>query len=162
MFNTEQDNARTAIAFQVEADLSKANANMTNQMKQFNADTEFKRERFNIENARIVEQSNLAWRIQVNTVNTAAQNDVNMQNSLNSFNISSQAMSFMWQELRDEADYSFKATENEKARLSALISTAIASNPDKYASYSSQIADLAGLFSSSVAEGVNLNMGGGG
>ena len=44
-------------------------------MKQFNADTEFKRERFNIENARIVEQSNLAWRRQVNTVNTAAQND---------------------------------------------------------------------------------------
>ena len=153
MFNTEQTNARQALAFSSEVDLQKANANMTNQMKQFNADTEFKRERFNIENARIVEQSNLAWRRQVNTVNTAAQNDVNMQNAINSFNISSQAMSFMWQELRDEADYAFKSTENEKARLSALISTAIASDPDKYASYSTQIATLAGLFSTSFVAG---------
>jgi hypothetical protein len=153
MFNTEQTNARQALAFSSEVDLQKANANMTNQMKQFNADTEFKRERFNIENARIVEQSNLAWRRQVNTVNTAAQNDVNMQNAINSFNISSQAMSFMWQELRDEADYAFKSSENEKARLSALISTAIASDPDKYSSYSTQIATLAGLFSTSFVAG---------
>ena len=146
MFNTEQNNARQALAFSSEVDLRKANANMTNQMKQFNADAEFKRERFNIENARIVEQSNLAWRRQVNTVNTAAQNDVNMQNSINSFNISSQALSFMWQELRDEADYAFKAGENEKARLAALLSTAVASDPDRYAAYSSQISKLIGLF----------------
>jgi len=146
MFNTEQTNARQALAFSAEVDLNKANANMTNQMKQFNADTEFKRERFNIENARIVEQSNLAWRRQVNTVNTAAQNDVNMQNSINSFNISSQALSFMWQELRDEADYAFKSSENEKARLAALLSTAIASDPDRYASYSLEIGKLIDLF----------------
>ena len=146
MFNTEQTNARQALAFSAEVDLNKANANMTNQMKQFNADTEFKRERFNIENARIVEQSNLAWRRQVNTVNTAAQNDVNMQNSINSFNISSQALSFMWQELRDEADYAFKSSENEKARLAALLSTAVASDPDRYASYSSEIGKLIDLF----------------
>ena len=76
-----------------------------------------------------------------------------MQNAINSFNISSQAMSFMWQELRDEADYAFKSTENEKARLSALISTAIASDTDKYASYSTQIATLAGLFSTSFVAG---------
>jgi hypothetical protein len=146
MFNTEQTNARQALAFSSEVDLNKANANMTNQMKQFNTDTEFKRERFNIENARIVEQSNLAWRRQVNTVNTAAQNDVNMQNSINSFNISSQALSFMWQELRDEADYAFKSGENEKARLAALLSTAVASDPDRYASYSSEIGKLIDLF----------------
>ena len=146
MFNTEQTNARQALAFSSEVDLNKANANMTNQMKQFNADTEFKRERFNIENARIVEQSNLAWRRQVNTVNTAAQNDVNMQNAINSFNISSQALSFMWQELRDEADYAFKSGENEKARLAALLSTAVASDPDRYASYSSEIGKLIDLF----------------
>ena len=146
MFNTEQTNARQALAFASEVDLNKANANMTNQMKQFNAESEFKRDRFNIENARIVEQSNLAWRRQVNTVNTAAQNDVNMQNSINSFNISSQALSFMWQELRDEADYAFKSSENEKARLAALLSTAVASDPDRYAAYSSQISTLIGLF----------------
>ena len=85
-----------------------------------------------------------------------------MQNSLNSFNISSQAMSFMWQELRDEADYAFKASENEKARLAALISTAIASDPDRYSSYSTQIANLAGLFSSTVVAGYNLDITGAG
>ena len=152
MFNVEQNNTRDALAFQVEADLEKANAQMINNIKQYNAEREFNRERFNVENARIVDQSNLAWRRQVNTVNTAAQNEVNMQNSINSFNISSQALSFMWQELRDEADYAFKASENEKSRINQLIATAIASDPDRYSSYTTQIANLAGFFSTSVME----------
>jgi hypothetical protein len=51
--------------------------------------------------------------------NAASENQTQqfmVQNAINSFNISSQAMSFMWQELRDEADYAFKSTENEKRR----------------------------------------------
>ena len=52
----------------------------------------------------------------------------------------------MWQELRDEADYAFKSSENEKARLAALLSTAVASDPDRYASYSSEIGKLIDLF----------------
>ena len=73
---------------------------MVNQINQFNAQIEFDRDKFNVANAQAIEQSNLAWRRQVNTLNTAAANQVAMQNSQNAFNMSSQAQAFLWQELK--------------------------------------------------------------
>ena len=39
--------------------------------------------------------------------------------------MSSQAQSFLWQELRDEADFSFKRTENELQRKASLTIAAL-------------------------------------
>jgi len=89
---------------------------MVNNINQFNAQQEFQRDKFNIANAQAIEQSNLAWRRQVNTINTAAANQVAMQNAQNAFNMSSQAQAFLWQELRDQANYTWQSSENEENR----------------------------------------------
>ena len=72
------------------------------------------------------------------------QNQINSQNAQNSFAMSQTAMSFMWQELRDQADYDFRNSENDKNRIAQLVNTALASDPDKYGSSVSSIESLIG------------------
>ena len=55
-----------------------------------------------------------------------------MQNAQNAFAMSQTAQSFLWQELRDESDYIFRNSENEKNRIAQLVNTALASDPSKY------------------------------
>ena len=45
-----------------------------------------------------INQSNAAWRRQVNTVNTATQNETNRVNALNNFAMSQQALNNLWQQ----------------------------------------------------------------
>ena len=67
----------------------------------------------------------MSWRREANKIDTAAVNAVNQQNAQNAFNMSSQAMSFMWQELRDQMDYSFKTYDNDQQRKASLIVAAL-------------------------------------
>ena len=53
---------------------------------------------------------------------------------MNAFNLSTKNLEYLWQELRDNADYDFKSTENQRNRLSQLVNTALASDPKRYAS----------------------------
>jgi hypothetical protein len=78
-----------------------------------------------MENAQAVEQANTQWRRQANTINTAAQNAINQQNAQNAFTMSTQAQAFLWQELRDEADFNFKRTEGELQRKASLTIAAL-------------------------------------
>jgi len=144
-FNTQQINARQALEFQTEADLNKANAAMVNQINQFNEQIEFDRDKFNTANAQAIEQSNLAWRRQVNTLNTAAANQVAMQNSQNAFNMSSQAQAFLWQELRDQADFDFRAAEGKENRETQLYATALANETSTAENFNSSISAVANL-----------------
>ena len=125
-FNTQQLNARQALQFQADVDVAKANSAMTNQVNTFNAQVEFDREKFNVVGAQAIEQANLAWRRQANTINTAAANQVSMQNAQNAFNMSSQAQAFLWQEMRDQADFNFRAAEGKENRETQLYATALA------------------------------------
>jgi len=125
-FNATQANAAAARDAQREADISKFNAQLVTQVDQFNSQQDFARNQWNAQNAAAVEASNVQWRRQANTVNTAAQNQINMQNAMNAFNLSSQSMSFLWQELRDQADFDFRASENEQNRIAQILATAIA------------------------------------
>ena len=84
----------------------------------------------------------MQWRRQANTANTAAQNAINMQNAMNAFNMSQTALSFMWQELRDKADYDFRAGENNQNRIAQLVNTALASDPNRYGSSLTSIQNL--------------------
>ncbi len=54
-----------------------------------------------------INQSNAAWRRQINTVNTAAQNEANRTNALNTFNMNQQALNNIWQQYRDESSWLF-------------------------------------------------------
>ena len=125
-FNTSQANAAAARDAQRQADLNKFNAQLATQVDQFNSQQDFARNQWNAQNAAVVEASNVQWRRQANTINTAAQNQINMSNAMNAFNLSSQSLSFLWQELRDQADFDFRSVENSRAQITQLQATAIA------------------------------------
>ena len=131
-FNATQANAAAARDAGRTAEVNRLNSQLATQIDQFNANQDFARNQWNAQNAAAIEASNIQWRRQTNTANTAAQNAVNLQNAQNAFNLSSQAQAFLWQELRDQADFDFRFAENEKARIGALLNTALAADPASY------------------------------
>ena len=149
-FNTTQVNAAEARDTQRQADVNKFNTQLKTQVAEFNANQDFARNQWNSQNRAAVEASNVQWRRQANTANTAAQNAINMQNAMNAFNMSQNSLSFMWQELRDNADYDFRAGENEKNRISQLVNTALASDPDKYGSSTAALNNLISLITQDI------------
>ena len=146
-FNATQTNLVAAKNADRTVDVNKFNANLSASLEEFNSSQEFNRNQFNLANSAAVKQSNLAWRRQTNVANTAAQNAVNMQNVQNALGVSAQATAFVWQELRDSADYDFRAQENEYTRISQLVSTAIGSDPERYGNLQPTITALIGLLS---------------
>jgi len=143
-FNATQANAAAARDANRQADLNKFNTQLATQIDQFNSNQDFARNQWNAQNQAVVEQSNTQWRRQINTANTAMQNQINAQNAQNAFAMSQTAQSFLWQEIRDQADYDFRASENEKNRISQLVNTALASDPSKYGS---SVKDIQALIS---------------
>ena len=124
-FNASEKNKADAINSNNELEVSKANAQMDNQMAQFNQNVDFQREQWNSANQQAVEQSNVEWRRQANTINTAAANAGNQANAQMAFNLSSAEQSFVWQNLRDEAAYVRTSFENDQQRKTVLFSTAL-------------------------------------
>lgn len=153
-FNATQENAANARDAQRAADVAKFNAQLVTQVDQFNAQQDFTRNQWNAQNAAAVEASNVQWRRQTNTVNTAAQNQINMQNAMNAFNLSTQSMSFLWQELRDQADFDFRAAENEENRKAQIISTAIANEGKAGEKYDDYLINLVNSLSGSFKIGL--------
>ena len=132
-FNATQENAAEARRVGITADINKLNAQLVTQVSQYNANQDFARNQWLAQNSSMVEAANVNYRRQVNTANTAAQNTINMQNAQNAFSLTNTGMSFLLQELRDKADYGFRTVENDKNRIANLVTTAIASDPTKYA-----------------------------
>jgi hypothetical protein len=153
-FNATQSNAAEARRAGREADIEKFNAQLITQVDQFNSQQDFARNQWNAQNAAAVEASNIQWRRQTNTVNTAAQNQINMQNAQNAFGLSTQAMSFLWQELRDQADFDFRAGENELNRQAQIISTAMANEGEAGLKYDDYLTSLLNSLSGSYRNGL--------
>ena len=103
------------------------NATQVNAMTQLTAQLQSQREQFNVQMAAQIEQSNVNWRRQVNQANTAGINAVNQANVQNAFNLSNQALTFLWQEMRDKAHWEFQASESEKDRRNQLEAALLAS-----------------------------------
>jgi len=133
-FNTQISNQAAMQARGLSSDENKLNAQLATQVDTFNTQLNYDRSKWNATNAQAVEQSNVAWRRQANTINTAAQNQINMQNAQNLFGMSSQAQAFLWQELRDRATYEFQAAEKYEDRKTHLLAQAL-SNEATSASY---------------------------
>ena len=96
--------------------MSQFNAGQVNAMQQFSNNLQNQREQFETSNSMVIEQSNTQWRRNINTANTAVQNAANEINAQNAFNLSSTALSNIWQQFRDEADYVYNASENAADR----------------------------------------------
>ena len=153
-FNTTQENAAEARRTAREADLAKFNAQLVTQTDQFNSQQEFQRAQWNAQNAAAVEASNIQWRRQTNLANTATQNAINQQNAQNAFNLSTQAQAFLWQELRDQADFDFRAVENEENRKAQIIATALANEGEACEKYDDYLATLINGISTSYRAGL--------
>ncbi len=124
-FNASQKNAAEAKRTARDAEARKIEAQLQTQVEQFNATQEFNREQFNVRNATAIAQSNVQWRRQANTADTAAINAANQQNAQNAYNLSVASQNFLWQELRDEADFAFKRWDNEESRKTSLLVAAL-------------------------------------
>ena len=90
------------------------------QIEQFNTGLADSRQRFNIDNQLIIDQSNTQWRRIINTENTAAINAANQANAANLLNLSNFALSSLWQEFRDEAFWAWTSGENQLDRAHNL------------------------------------------
>ena len=136
-FNAEQSNSisvenartRTAVA-EANAErntrISEVNAASRNAMIQFTENLDSQRDQFNATMSAQISQATVQWRRQMNTENTAGQNAVNQANAQNAFNLSNQALTNLWQEVRDEAQWSFLASESTKDRRAQLEASVLA------------------------------------
>ena len=124
-FNAQSKNAAAARNANRIADVNKINAAIMNDITKFNAGLDFSRNQWNAANEQAVINSNVNWRRQANLANTAAQNAVNQQNVQNAFGLTSAALSFIWNELADQATKDFTASENAATRkLQAMVAAA--------------------------------------
>ena len=124
-FANEESNKISAINAQNSIGVDEADANRQATINQFNSTLSDARQRFNVENQRVIDQSNVQWRRALNTANTAATNATNQLNAQNMLDMSNYALSGLWQQWRDEADWVKSASENSlsiahNAALAAL------------------------------------------
>ena len=84
-FANEESNKISAINAQNTVGVNTADANRKSTINQFNATLSDARQRFNSENQRVIDQSNVQWRRAINTANTASVNATNQLNAQNLF-----------------------------------------------------------------------------
>jgi len=126
-FNAKSQNQLDEFFLELDGQIQQSNANRLAAMEQFNVDQananaryvqglNDQREQFNLNMQTQIDQSNAVWRRNINTANTAAQNEANRQNALNLLNVSQSALNALWQRYRDEAAWLFTSSESAKQR----------------------------------------------
>ena len=115
-FANEESNKISAMNVQNTVGVNTANANRQATINQFNATLDDARQRFNSDNQRVIDQSNVQWRRALNTANTAATNATNQLNAQNMLDLSNYAVSALWQQWRDEADWVNSSSDNALSR----------------------------------------------
>ena len=105
------------------ASISQVNADQANSMQRFVAQMQDSRDKFDANMASQILQSNSVWRREVNTRDTAAQNEANRVNAQALLGLTAQAQANLWQRYRDEATWVMQSTENtlQRAHQSAMI-----------------------------------------
>jgi hypothetical protein len=116
-FNTTQTNA-----------MSQFNTDQANTVAKFNSEVQNQRDQFNAQNRLVIDQSNAQWRREISTANTAAINRANEFNATKAMEITMVEYNNMWQQFRDEIEYSWKSSESAKERINQLARQEIASN----------------------------------
>ena len=104
-FNAQQKNAAEARRANREAQAEIIEAQLQTDVEKFTAQQEFAREQFNVQNATAIA--------------------VAQKNAQNAFQLTAAANNFLWQELRDEADFEFKRWDNDQQRKASLLIAAL-------------------------------------
>jgi hypothetical protein len=126
-FNAKSENEVNEFYEELGSQISNSNKNRTAATEQFNSDqknalTRYyasvndSREKFNKNMAMQIDQGNAVWRREVNTANTALQNEDNRINAANLLNLTTTAQNNLWQRYRDEAAWYLTSTESAKQR----------------------------------------------
>ena len=97
------------------------NAGSENAASQFNAQVENQRDQFNAQNALVIAQANAQWRQNTQTINSAAQNQANMQKAQTANAFTQNSLDQIWQRERDIMDYAYKGSESAKQRTLDLM-----------------------------------------
>jgi hypothetical protein len=109
-----------------EAAMDQFNVDQANSINKYNAKIQDERDKFNSNMQTQIDQSNTLWRRQINTANTAEQNNANRINAAAILGLTTASQNNLWQQYRDEASFSFTASENNIQRNQQLALTAIA------------------------------------
>ncbi len=124
-FNSQALNAAEARRAGNTLQADSLTAQMALDAEKFSSQQLSARDQFNATQSSVIAQSNVDWRRKANTADTAAFNAVNQQNAQNAFNLTASANNFLWQELRDEADFAFKRYDNDQQRKTSLLVAAL-------------------------------------
>ena len=109
-FNTTQRNA-----------MDQFNVNSVNAMRQFNSEVQQQRDLFNAQNGLIVAQANAQWRQNIATLNTATQNQSNMDFAKTINALTSTNLDQVWQRERDIMNYAFTQSETSMDRALSIL-----------------------------------------
>ena len=131
-FNASSENQTKQFFANLQTQVSQYNASQVNAMNQynagqltaisqFNANMDNQRQQFNAQNALVVAQANAQWRQNTETINTAAQNEANMQFAKDVNDLTNKAIDEIWQRERDIMDYAFTSSEGAKDRALNLL-----------------------------------------
>ena len=130
-FNAKSENQIAEFFNELGVQVENANKTRVEAMRQFNADQgnatarfvsqmEDSRDKFNANMAAQIDQSNANWRRQINTQNTATQNETTRINAQNLLGLSTHAQNQLWQRYRDEAQWSLQRAESAANRAHAF------------------------------------------
>ena len=100
--------------------ISQFNAGQGNALEQFRATQDMQAQQYNAQNYTAISQANTQWARQVNTANTAALNAQNQLNATNILNRSNTSLNNQIQIMRDKADFTFNAGQNDSQRQTNL------------------------------------------
>lgn len=140
-FNSTQTNAMTQF-----------NTDQANTVAKFNADVQNQRDAFNAQNRLVIDQSNAQWRREIATANTAATNRANEFNATKAMELTTIEYNNVWQQYRDEIEYSWKSAENAAERVNQITRQEIASNASVLSAAMAKDSDLTATIASSAAK----------
>ena len=108
-FNATQQNA-----------MDQFNVNSVNALREFNSELQQQRDIFNAQNGLVIAQSNAAWRQSIATINTATQNQSNMDFAKTINALTASNMDQIWQRERDIMSFAFAASESAADRANSI------------------------------------------
>ena len=109
-FNAVQQNA-----------MDQFNVNAVNSLRQYNSQIQQQRDMFNAQNGLVVAQANAQWRQNMATLNTAAQNQSNLDFAKTINALTSTNLDAIWQRERDLMSFAFTSSESAMDRSLKLI-----------------------------------------
>ena len=118
-FNASQTNA-----------LEQFNVNSVNALRQFNSEMQQQRDLFNAQNGLVIAQANAQWRQNIATINTAAQNESNMQFAQTMNEMTAANMDRVWQRERDLMSYAVQTANNNADRATEILKQKLAANAE--------------------------------